>query len=78
MVNTGYFWGMHLIWWFAWVLLLVWIFAIPYDIPGQRRRKDSPLDILQGRFAAGLITTEEYNDKKAILENDLAKSNRIR
>ena len=78
MINTGYFWGMHLIWWFVWALLLVWVFAIPYDIPGQRKRRDSALDILRGRFAAGLITTQEYNEKKLILENDLTKANRLR
>jgi putative membrane protein len=78
MINTGYFWGMHLVWWFVWVLFLVWVFAIPYDIPGQRRQKDSPLDILQNRLASGLITTEEYKEKKGILENDLAKVNRGR
>ena len=59
-------------------MFLVWVFAIPYDIPGQRRQKDSPLDILQNRLASGLITTAEYQEKKSILENDLAKVNRGR
>ena len=54
--------------------MLFWIFAIPYDIPGQRMKKDSPLDILKKRFAAGEIQTEEYQEKKLILEADLAKS----
>jgi putative membrane protein len=65
--------GMHLIWWIVWIFLLFWIFALPYNIPGQRMRKDSPLDILQRRFAIGEITNEEYQEKKKILENDLAK-----
>jgi len=69
--------GNALVWWFVWVLLLVWVFAIPYYIPGQRKRKDSSLDILQIRFASGLITIEEYNERKIILENDLAKTNRL-
>ena len=68
------FWGMNMIWWFAWIIMIFWIFALPYDIPGQRRKKDSPLDILRKRFAAGEIQTEEYNEKKKILETDLAKS----
>ncbi len=74
MTDTSYFWGMHWVWWFLWVIMLFWIFALPYDIPGQRRKKDSPLDILRKRFAAGEIQTEEYNEKKKILETDLAKS----
>ena len=61
------FWGMDLIWWFVWLILLFWIFAIPYDIPGQRNKKDSPLDILKKRFASGEITSEEYQEKKKIL-----------
>jgi len=70
MYDGNYFWGMDLVWWVIWVFLLVWIFAVPYDIPGQRRRKDSSLDILKGRFAAGQITKEEYLESKKILEND--------
>ena len=69
MLYDGYhFLGMHLVWWFVWVLLLFWIFAIPYNIPGQRRRKDSPLEILRRRFASGQITLEEYQEKKKMLE----------
>jgi putative membrane protein len=64
---------MHFIWWFIWLSLLFWIFATPYDIPGQRRKKDTPLDILKKRFAAGEITSNEYNEKKTILEIDTAK-----
>ncbi|HTK19497.1 MAG TPA: SHOCT domain-containing protein [Mucilaginibacter sp.] len=64
-----YYWGMHMIWWFLWICLLIWIFATPYDIPGQRKRNDSPLDILKKRFASGEITKEEYLERKKILEN---------
>lgn len=74
MDHSGYqFWGMHFIWWLIWLVLLFWIFATPYNIPGQRKKKDSPLNILQKRFASGQITKEEYKERKNILENDLAK-----
>lgn len=72
MYNSSY-WGMGIIWWFVWIVLLFWIFALPYNIPGQRYKKDSPLDILQKRFASGQLTIEEYQEKKKILESDLAK-----
>ncbi|TKK66307.1 SHOCT domain-containing protein [Ilyomonas limi] len=76
MFNNNYqFWGMHLFWWLVWMILIFWIFATPYDIPGQRKKKESPLDILQKRFASGQITTEEYQEKKKILENDLVEQN---
>jgi putative membrane protein len=67
------YWGMDIIWWFVWIMLLIWIFAIPYDIPGQRNRKESPLDILRNRFALGEINTDEYQQKKKILEGESAK-----
>ena len=73
MFYNNYYWGMHFVWWFIWVILLFWIFATPYDIPGQRNKRDSPLDILQKRFASGQITNDEYQEKKKILENDLSK-----
>ena len=69
MYYNGNFWGMHLIWWFVWLILLFWIFATPYDIPGQRKKKDSPLDILKKRFASGEITKEEYLEKKGIIDD---------
>ena len=68
-----HFWGMHLIWWFIWLVFIFWVFATPYDIPGQRPKKDSPLEILRKRFEAGQITKENYQEHKALLEKDLSK-----
>jgi putative membrane protein len=73
MFYNNYFGGMHFIWWAVWIILFFWIFALPYNIPGQRMKKDSPLDILKRRFAAGEITNDEYQEKKKILESDFAK-----
>lgn len=75
MMYNGYnFGGMHLIWWFVWFSLLFIIFATPYDIPYQRSRRKTALDVLQNRFAAGSMSNEEYQEKKRILEHDLAIS----
>ena len=71
MFYENYYWGMSFFWWILWMGLLFWIFAVPYDIPFQRKKKDSPLDILQKRFAAGQISGNEYSQSKKILENDL-------
>jgi putative membrane protein len=65
------FLGMSLIWWGLLAILIVWVFALPYDIPGQRRRKDSALDTLQKRFALGHITSIEYIKGREIIEHDL-------
>jgi putative membrane protein len=69
------FGGMNFVWWIVWAIMIFWIFATPYNIPGQRTRKESALDILQKRFASGAINNEEYQEKKKIIENDLAKLN---
>jgi putative membrane protein len=73
MFYNNYFWGMGFIWWFVWLILLLWIFAIPYDIPFQRNRPISPLDALQRRFASGEIGVDEYREKKKIIEMDFIK-----
>ena len=65
MFYYGYhFWGMHLIWWFIWIMLIFWIFATPFNVPGLPKKKDRPLDILKKRYAAGEINNEEYQEKK--------------
>jgi putative membrane protein len=61
--------GMHIFWWIFWIVMAVWIFATPYEIPGQRTKKGSPLDILKKRYAAGQINQEEYFETKKILES---------
>ena len=66
-VYNGHFWGMHFLWWILWLIFILWIFATPYDIPGQRAKKDTPLDILNKRFAKGEVNKEEYEEKKELL-----------
>lgn len=63
------FFGMHLGWWLIWAIMLFWIFATPYDIPGQRPRRNSALEVLKRRFANGQINKEEYLEGKAIIES---------
>jgi len=70
----GYhFWGMHIIWWFIWILFIIWIFATPW---GYQRTRDTSYDILRKRFASGEITKEEYQEAKKVLEADFQKISR--
>jgi len=39
--NGYYFLGMHLIWWFIWLIMLLWILALPYNIPAKWIKKSS-------------------------------------
>ena len=70
MFYNNYFGGMHFFWWAFWVMMLIWVFAIPYNIPGQRFKVDSPLDTLKKRLASGQITTEQYQELKKTLGID--------
>jgi len=67
-MNYEHFLGMHWFWWVIWLVFIFWIFAIPHDIPGQRKNKDTPLEILKKRYAKGEITLQEYEDMKKMLE----------
>lgn len=71
--NGYHFFGMHLIWWIIWIAVLVWIFFLPLPIPNKNwgPNEESALDILRKRFAAGEISTEEYEERKAVLEREL-------
>jgi putative membrane protein len=60
--------GMHMVWWIVWIIVLFWIFAVPYPIPGQRKFRLNPLEILQKRFAEGQINKEEFRESKKLLE----------
>lgn len=73
MYEGYHFGGMHLIWWIIWVGFIFWIFATSWDIPGQMKKKNFPLDILQKRFASRQINTDEYQELKQILANGLTK-----
>jgi len=66
----GHWGGMHFIWWIVWLILLIWIFFVPYDIPYRKNENENPNDILKKRFAKGEISKEEYEESKKILESD--------
>ena len=70
MYYADSFLGMDLIWWIVFIVILVWIFILPYNIPGQRKEKNSPLDILKKRFAAGDITAETFKRDSTLLKGD--------
>ena len=64
-------WGMHWGWWIFWIaFILVIVLAFWRGLPGQNRSSpgETPLEILGRRYAAGEITTEEYEERKAHLE----------
>lgn len=68
------FFGMHMLWWVFWLCMLVVFFGLLTPVPRgrARRQRQTPLEVLQRRYANGEITTVEYQERKAILEADRA------
>lgn len=64
------FWGMHFFWWLFWIAGIVALFSLFVPVPRSQRHQTTPLEILQRRYAAGDITSEEYEERKAKLEQD--------
>jgi putative membrane protein len=64
--------GMSFIWWIFWVLLIVGFFAFLTPVPRAQvpRVRQTPLEILQRRYANGEITTAEYEERKQRLQHD--------
>jgi len=63
------FWGMHAFWWLFWIAVIVVMFSLGTPA-SRRRRRETPLELLQRRYATGEISTEEYEERKAKLEHD--------
>jgi putative membrane protein len=75
-MHDGYewMWGMHWGWWIFWiafVLIIVLLFWRGLSGPNAppSRQTETPLEVLQRRYADGEITTEEYEERKARLED---------
>lgn len=65
----GAFWGMHFFWWIFWVALMVMVFT-PITPISVVRRRETPLELLQRRFAAGEVSPTDYKERKTTLERD--------
>ncbi len=68
------FWGMSVFWWLFWVIAIVVFFSLLAPVPRARLRDrhETPLDVLQRRYAAGELTTAEYDERRARLLADRA------
>ncbi|MEQ1854924.1 MAG: SHOCT domain-containing protein [Longimicrobiales bacterium] len=70
-IGTWGFLGMHFFWWLFWVLIIVGFASLFTPVPrDQARQRESPLALLQQRYAAGEISTEDYEQRRAVLMRD--------
>lgn len=64
----GYhFYGMHLIWWAIWAVFILLVFTSTIKSSSKKLKEETPLDILNKRYASGEITQEEFEEKKKTL-----------
>jgi putative membrane protein len=71
----SYYWaGMHTYWWVFWFFL--WVMFFSFLMPVRRRswaayrQAQTPLQLLQQRYAAGEIATQEYEERRVVLLRD--------
>jgi len=74
--DGSFFFGMHALWW---IVVFAAVAMLLVRAPGRREgdakttdpaSRETPLDILLRRYAAGEISTNEYEERKAVLERD--------
>lgn len=65
-------WGMPMMWliWIPLIIIMVWLLMKLSEKRKFNGQKDSPLDLLKKRYANGEISTEEYEERKKVLEKD--------
>ena len=66
----GSLWGMHFFWWLFWVAAVVLMFS-PMTPVSPGRRRETPLRLLQCRYATGEVSALEYEERRDILERDI-------
>lgn len=69
LIDGGWFWGMHLLWWLFWFLFIAAFFTLLTPVPRHKVR-ETPLQMLRRRYAAGEVSTQEYEERKERLERD--------
>ena len=63
------FFGMDLMWWIIWSILIALFFS--FFQPVRRKNiKKAPIDNLQHKFSTGEISVDEYEQRKRVLEID--------
>lgn len=59
---------MHAFWWLFWVVVVAAAFFLFQAPAGRTARRETPLELLQRRYAAGEMSKEEFEERKRTLE----------
>ena len=66
-------WGMHFLWWIFWIALAAVLIVLlvrrqpAQPPPPASSSQPTPLEILERRYAAGDISTQEFEERRAAL-----------
>jgi putative membrane protein len=63
------FFGMDLIWWGVWFILIT-VFFYFFQPVRRKKVKRNPIDVLQYKFSNGEINENEYEQRRRVLEID--------
>lgn len=66
----NWMWGMHWLWWIFWIAIVVLFVVLLARSGTSRTERESPLEVLEKRYAAGEMTTEEYEERRERLLRD--------
>lgn len=58
--------GMHALWWLFWIVVVG--AAAVFLFRSFAAGRETPLEVLRRRYAAGEISKEDYEERKRILE----------
>ena len=71
--DPGYYMvGMHAVWWIFWISVLAVVlfgFRGSWGVRGEGRG-EAPRDLLRRRLASGDVTSDEYEQRMALLNRD--------
>lgn len=69
MYGDGWMLGMHYLWWLFWVAVIVAVAALLLRRPtgSSPPPRQTALEILERRYAAGEISSEEFEERRAKL-----------
>ena len=68
-----HWWGMHTFWWIFWIFILAMIFFTPWG-SSKRSSRSSLLHTLRKTYAEGKISTQEFEERKRVLEKEFQRT----
>jgi putative membrane protein len=64
---SGWMWGIHLVGWLFWLMVAIGIWWALTRAVSSHTERETLLEVLQRRYAAGALTTEEYEEHRKAL-----------